>query len=572
MRGQSIRLFVYSSLAIVVLGAAWGFREIPKQGQMAHEQLQNSLEQEQILLNGAVKSSVATLKLRLLEVLRTEGAEANGKSLRDSIFTATTLVEWDRSEWKVLGHHTLIQDELSLEKMKSLMNQLPLARLASDEVHFAKVGDVQGQAYFAMAMPVRRTVGATQMIGVGVFPATQFGLQLAAGRSRSIKVFDSSGFALALTQPMYLGASIRRDPLVYEILSDEVVTLRQQWKSANGEAMLGVAGRVPGSNLSASIETHDRLPNGWKLRAWLYLVLCCAGAVALNWALFAALVSPLLKQLEQTDSTLEEMRKMAINGIRAPAVINEIDEIGGPAMPGADAAAAAGAPAPVSANLTPTVVVPAQATLGKVVNLALRSLDASIQKAGVSINKIGLEQVPLDHDLLQLQTAIEELIKNSLEAMEGCDQRQITIEGAIRNSRILLRIEDTGSGVEESALRKIFEPFFTTKEAKGMSRGLGLSVVRRVMEEMKGTATAHRAANGGLVVELELPLLSAVADTTVANASLPDASPTKKSLTTNELNFLEDELEDDFTSMSLGLGSDLKPESPIRRPRVRSLE
>jgi signal transduction histidine kinase len=89
-----------------------------------------------------------------------------------------------------------------------------------------------------------------------------------------------------------------------------------------------------------------------------------------------------------------------------------------------------------------------------------------------------------DADLLE--QALGNLFRNSLQALEGnAGQKKIDIlMGNTEGGRVWLRIQDNGPGIPPEVRARLFVPFVTTK-AQGT--GLGLSFVKRVVEEHVGT-------------------------------------------------------------------------------------
>lgn len=73
---------------------------------------------------------------------------------------------------------------------------------------------------------------------------------------------------------------------------------------------------------------------------------------------------------------------------------------------------------------------------------------------------------------------IENLVKNSIDAMKGRGKLSLKIEED--NHHIKINIKDTGSGIPKNQYKSIFEPGFTTKK-RGW--GLGLSLTKRIVEE-----------------------------------------------------------------------------------------
>jgi anti-sigma regulatory factor (Ser/Thr protein kinase) len=558
MQNQTVRLFLYSSLAIVALTLVWGLRSIPRQGHLAEDQLRNSLEQELVVLSSAVRATTSALKFRLLDVLKAEGNDHPTRAFQESPFTAAALLEWDGSTWKVNWHSTKMKEDFQVAQLRNWMRDWPLAKItASDETYFTKLNDVGGQPFFAMVVPVRKP-GDVPLLGLGIFPAAQYGLSFAADESREVNVFDDKGFALALAHPAYVGASLKREPIVSEILDGDSLSLREEWKSEAGIPMLGLAQRQSDSNLYAAVETKLPLGRSWYVQAWLYLVLCGLGAIVINWALFANLVKPLFEQLAQTEEYVETLRKQMserATTIPLPAL---------PAEPKVADRAIPVAELPQVDFIEKPADAPPGLALGKVVAAALRNLETRVREAGISVNKVGLDEVIIDADVIQLQTAIEEVLKNAVEAMQDSKERQLTITAYGDRKRIQLLIEDTGSGIASENLKKVFDPFFSTKDTQGVSRGLGLNVVRRVVEELQGSIDVrNRGGAKGTIVEMEWPREREESTTVVVETSQPN-NP--------DFNFLDDELNEDFAALSVPKARKNFPEVAIRKPKVRVLD
>ncbi|HWW03128.1 MAG TPA: ATP-binding protein [Candidatus Acidoferrum sp.] len=68
---------------------------------------------------------------------------------------------------------------------------------------------------------------------------------------------------------------------------------------------------------------------------------------------------------------------------------------------------------------------------------------------------------------------------------------------------VIAQVQDTGTGITPANLPKVFDPFFTTKAA-GLGTGLGLSVVKKIVDLHGGAIDIQNAAPGGVVVTLVL--------------------------------------------------------------------
>lgn len=105
------------------------------------------------------------------------------------------------------------------------------------------------------------------------------------------------------------------------------------------------------------------------------------------------------------------------------------------------------------------------------------------------------------------------LVRNAAQPMQGGGTIDITVserrcEGV---PQVLLVVEDSGPGIPASDLERVFEPGFGTDaeatRANSVSkRGLGLSVVRSIVEAAGGRIVARSSEQGGSRFELELPL------------------------------------------------------------------
>jgi len=105
-------------------------------------------------------------------------------------------------------------------------------------------------------------------------------------------------------------------------------------------------------------------------------------------------------------------------------------------------------------------------------------------------------------DADQMRQVIINLIMNALHAMEGGGTLRVGLEP--EQDRVKLTVVDTGHGIPKDALQKIFEPFFTTKEF-GKGTGLGLTVVKGIIEEHQGTITVDSEEGKGTTFTVWLP-------------------------------------------------------------------
>ena len=103
-------------------------------------------------------------------------------------------------------------------------------------------------------------------------------------------------------------------------------------------------------------------------------------------------------------------------------------------------------------------------------------------------------------DLNQIWT---NLIHNSIQAMDL--KGTLTITTRNEGEYISVSIADTGCGIEPDIRDKIFEPFFTTKK-QGEGSGLGLDIVKRIVEKHNGIITFTSELGQGTEFIVKLPV------------------------------------------------------------------
>jgi signal transduction histidine kinase len=121
-------------------------------------------------------------------------------------------------------------------------------------------------------------------------------------------------------------------------------------------------------------------------------------------------------------------------------------------------------------------------------------------------------------DRVQLQQIFLNLATNAIEAMKDTspDQRSITIRLITQESRVEVSVTDTGPGIPHDKFDSVFDTFYTTKE---QGTGLGLTIVRTILESYGGTIWAENCIDGGAVFRFTLPL--------VPSLSLGAGAPTR---------------------------------------------
>lgn len=157
--------------------------------------------------------------------------------------------------------------------------------------------------------------------------------------------------------------------------------------------------------------------------------------------------------------------------------------------------------------------VPADRSLIEVANL-LRSLVGRTVEVSQDL-RAGDLAVPLRAG--EIEQIVLNLAANARDAMPLGGRLTLKTRG--EGDRLwILEIEDTGGGISPENLERIFDPSFTSK-ALGKGTGLGLWIVRSIVEEARGSVRVRSALGRGTTVRVELPATRAAAPD--APAGLP---------------------------------------------------
>lgn len=151
-----------------------------------------------------------------------------------------------------------------------------------------------------------------------------------------------------------------------------------------------------------------------------------------------------------------------------------------------------------------------------VVQLAMRELDllGYVRNELAELIPLALErqqeldldaQEPADYQLLadgpSLGILLQNLISNAVQYTPAGGRIRVQLEA--QTDAIVLRVQDSGPGVAEAQREKLFERFY--RLGAGQGAGLGLSIVRRVVELHRGSISLGDSSLGGLEVAVRLP-------------------------------------------------------------------
>src|SRR5690606_27410178 len=126
-------------------------------------------------------------------------------------------------------------------------------------------------------------------------------------------------------------------------------------------------------------------------------------------------------------------------------------------------------------------------------------VDARLKAADAELTvTLGTELPQVRAGAVRLQQVLANIITNAADAVEGLENRQISLTAMAEAGRVVVLVRDHGPGVAAAIRERIFDPFFTTKGV-GKGLGLGLSISYNIVKDFGGSLTVCDAAEGGAV-------------------------------------------------------------------------
>ena len=119
-----------------------------------------------------------------------------------------------------------------------------------------------------------------------------------------------------------------------------------------------------------------------------------------------------------------------------------------------------------------------------------------------SVTVTGEGDLRVDGDPTQLRQVVVNLVQNAQHFATESGRVEVSLE--VHEATAVLRVDDSGPGIDPSVRNRLFEPLVTTRAA---GIGLGLALVKRIVEKHDGTVSAARSPTlGGARFEVRLPL------------------------------------------------------------------
>ncbi len=149
----------------------------------------------------------------------------------------------------------------------------------------------------------------------------------------------------------------------------------------------------------------------------------------------------------------------------------------------------------------------------EVIDAAVELITNNVRMRGINIVKAYPADLCLmfgDH--IMLQQVFFDLMNNSIDAMPNGGEISLSVDldappnAQQEEKNIIVKLKDSGEGIDEKTLAKIFDPFFTTKD-EGKGTGLGLSTVFLILQRHNGNITVQSKKNAGTTFTITLPVM-----------------------------------------------------------------
>lgn len=515
-------------------------KNLDLQANMAQEFVSHEIQRiKQQLLDGATKSE-SSLETPLLAVGIFEPQTGEGWKLISS---------WQRPMEKRGWPQNFLASQMS---------DLRLHPLKSTEVFWTRLEDPAQRPIFAFAAPVQHNGNAAIIVGLyDTVPLSMWSQSFRESATEFIVVNDL-GYALSLNNMAYAGAKLDRHKTVQRMINAPWKGFLDLTENLSGEKSYGAARVIPDTNLSVIITQPRRLGLLWILETLMWTL----GIALMSWT-----AGYLLLKYKERQLAAREVEMLEAQSAKALAMANEKAAEVKAAASSVQEELSVPQPLEIRSLLNGILEGPVQKALTKVHQLQAQGADEVLSrhlvslegemrkvqdqlqktlsfnretpepKLGSNISEVAHKTVARMADWFQaahvsvsydgatdakvrlaedsLQTVFEEIMKNSLESMTTSLLKELSIHWYKEDGHWIVDIQDTGTGISDDIRAKVFDPFFTTKSG-GTGSGIGMTVVRNVVQGIRGRVLVLAPAEQGTLIRLILPELQEKQATSVS--------------------------------------------------------
>lgn len=148
-----------------------------------------------------------------------------------------------------------------------------------------------------------------------------------------------------------------------------------------------------------------------------------------------------------------------------------------------------------------TRVIKSNVQINQVIENAIEAFSPQIESRKIQVDRrYHCVPPPITADPSELEQIFTNLFLNALDAMNRGGR--LAIEISEMEGRVIVRVGDSGNGIEKHVLPSIFEPFFSTKSR---GTGMGLPVAQRIARMYEGSMEVEFSSPEGTTFRLEFP-------------------------------------------------------------------
>lgn len=144
--------------------------------------------------------------------------------------------------------------------------------------------------------------------------------------------------------------------------------------------------------------------------------------------------------------------------------------------------------------------------MGRMIETTVEDLNTYSKKKGVPIKVEAPERLPL---IMADRHALEEVTRNLIHnAVKYSFEGEVNVRLSAGDENLMLEVQDHGIGINEEDLKQIFKEFYRTSNAKAFEEGsgLGLSLVKRLVERHNGTIVVTSILDKGTTFTVTMPV------------------------------------------------------------------
>jgi two-component system sensor histidine kinase CpxA len=149
--------------------------------------------------------------------------------------------------------------------------------------------------------------------------------------------------------------------------------------------------------------------------------------------------------------------------------------------------------------------------LDRIVQKIAADADFEARNRNRKVKVVSSEAITINGVEEMLRRAVENVVRNAVHYTREESEVEISLGSRLDNQerQAVIKVRDYGPGVTESVLANLFRPFYRVDDARDRQSGgtgVGLAITKRAVMLHGGTVIASNAADGGLIVEIDLPV------------------------------------------------------------------